>query len=163
VADALQSAFALYAEVEVKCADLLVEAHDTVVSPANSAGFMDGGIDAASVLAFGPSIETELRRRLSPLAGGLSVGASLCLPVQHERVQRIIVAPTMDHPDSVPAINARRAMAAILRRATDENVRHLYCPGLCTGVGQVDPADAAEQMRLAFERWASRQDSTEQR
>ena len=161
VANALQSAFAPYADVEVKCADLLAEAHDTVVSPANSAGFMDGGIDAAYVRAFGCSIETEIRRRVSWLPGGLPVGGSLCVSVQHERVQRLIVAPTMEHPESVPAINARRAMAAILRRASEEHVQDLFCPGLCTGVGQVDPAEAAEQMRLAYETWASRQNKAE--
>ncbi len=160
VANALHTSFAGFPEVEVKCADLLVEAHDTVVSPANSAGFMDGGIDAAYVRVFGASIEAEIRKRVSWSAGGLAVGASLSVRVNHPRVHRLIVAPTMEHPESVPAINARRAMAAILRRASEENVQHLFCPGLCTGVGQVDPVEAAEQMRLAYETWASRQDSS---
>lgn len=160
VANALRAAFVSFPSVEVRCADLLIEAHDTVVSPANSAGFMDGGIDAAYVRAFGASVENEVRMRVSRLSGGLSVGASMCVRVHHERIQRLIVAPTMEHPESVPAINARRAMAAILRRASDENVQHLFCPGLCTGVGQVDPVEAAEQMRLAYETWASRQASS---
>lgn len=161
VASALQSAFARYPDVDVKCADLLVEAYDTVVSPANSAGFMDGGIDAAYVRAFGPSIEAEIRKRVSSLSGGLPIGATLSVRVHHERVRRLIVAPTMEHPESVPAINARRAMAAILRRANEELVQDLFCPGLCTGVGQVEPFEAAEQMRLAYETWASRQKQAE--
>lgn len=140
----------------MKCADLLAEAHDTAVSPANSAGFMDGGIDAAYVRVFGSSVEAEIRKRAAEVPRGISVGATICVHVQHARVRRLIVAPTMEHPESVPSINARRAMAAILRRASEENVEHLFCPGLCTGVGQVAPADAAEQMRIAYETWLSR-------
>lgn len=150
VADALREAFAAFPEVEVTCADLLREAHDTVVSPANSAGFMDGGIDAAYVRAFGASLEDEVRRRATELPEGIPVGSALCVRVKHARVQRVIVAPTMEQPDSVRAINARRAMAAILRCARAENVEHLFCFGLCTGVGLVEPSDAAEQMRLAY-------------
>ena len=157
VAAALRAAFGAYAQVEATCGDLISEAHDTVVSPANSAGFMDGGIDAAYVRAFGASVEAEIRKRVAELPGGLVVGATLCVGVLHERVQRMIVAPTMEFPDSVPPINARRAMAAILRRATEENVQHLFCPGLCTGVGLVDPEDAAVQMQLAYATWLSRE------
>ncbi len=160
VTNALQAAFSSFPEVEVSCADLLAVAFDTVVSPANSAGFMDGGIDAAYVRAFGASVEADVRRRISWMDGGLDVGASLCVVVQHPRIRRLIVAPTMEHPESVSALNARRALAAALRRATAEHVQHLFSPGLCTGVGRADAAEAAEQMRLAYATWVARERSS---
>ncbi len=48
VAFALRKAFHSVPEVVVSQADLLRVAQNTVVSPANSYGFMDGGVDATS-------------------------------------------------------------------------------------------------------------------
>ena len=53
VVDAWRSAFREFPEVSVQCNDLLAVAENTIVSPANSLGYMDGGIDAAYLEFFG--------------------------------------------------------------------------------------------------------------
>jgi O-acetyl-ADP-ribose deacetylase (regulator of RNase III) len=46
-------------------------------------------------------------------------------------------------------------MKAILRmaKAHAEIGRAIFCPGLCTGVGGVDPSEAGEQMARAYHAW----------
>jgi len=153
VADALVGAFARFPEVEVQVGDLLGLAFDTVVSPANSNGFMDGGIDDAYRRAFGSRFESAVRDRLLSLPHGLPVGIALVLRVDHPRILRVVLAPTMEMPDMVPPINARRSFAAALRAAHAAGSLDVFCPGLCTGVGLVEPSEAAAQMVAAYERW----------
>ena len=66
----MRGAFARFPEVSVAAGDLLAAAHDVVVSPANSFGFMDGGIDRRYVAFFGPQIEAAVRSVLARLPGG---------------------------------------------------------------------------------------------
>jgi hypothetical protein len=61
VAAALRESFAGHPEIEVICGDLLEHARDCVVSPANSYGYMDGGIDAAYSRFFGPQLQGLFR------------------------------------------------------------------------------------------------------
>jgi O-acetyl-ADP-ribose deacetylase (regulator of RNase III) len=54
-------------------------------------------------------------------------------------------------PEHVPASHAYRALRAALRAAAREpEIGDLYCPGLATGVGGVEPIDAAREMMVAY-------------
>ena len=153
VALALQAAFSPFADVDVKCGDLLASAEHCVVSPANGFGFMDGGFDRDLYSFFGPSIQSRVQDAISRRPEGhLPVGASLLLRTGHIRIPFLIIAPTMTLPEQVEASNAYRAMRAILRiTATDRKIfSHIYCPGLATGVGAVTPSEAADQMARAY-------------
>lgn len=154
VVEALRRSFSERPDVDVRHGNLLEIAFDTVVSPANSHGFMDGGIDAAFRVAFGAHFDTEVQDRILLLPDGLPVGAAFAHNVRHPTIRRVVVAPTMEFPESVPALNARRALAAALRCASSIGVEDLFCPGLCTGVGLVTPEDASAQMLAAFLRWS---------
>lgn len=156
VAEALACAFEPHPEVRVTCANILSVASHCLVSPANSAGYMDGGIDAAYLRFFGPAIQSEVQSAIQRRPEGrLPVGAALTVATRHPRIPFFIVAPTMEVPEEVPASHAGRALRAVLRLAdADSRLRpEIYCPGLGTGVGHVLPEATAASMVAAYEHW----------
>jgi O-acetyl-ADP-ribose deacetylase (regulator of RNase III) len=149
-------AFRLFPEVTVQQGDLLAVAEHCVVSPANSYGFMDGGIDAAYRTFFGAQIERTVQDAVTRRPEGhLPVGASLVVRTGHNRVPFMIVAPTMTVPEQVESRHSYRALRAVLRilSADPEVGRDVYCPGLATGVGMVPPEHAAAMMAKAYADW----------
>src|SRR5262249_22743699 len=72
---------------------------DAVVSPANSYGFMDGGIDALYIDYFGTEIQTRVRRQiLDHHHGELLVGHADVIETGDEKIPFLIAAPTMRVP-----------------------------------------------------------------
>lgn len=140
---------------------------DAVVSPANSFGFMDGGIDALYLEHFGPEIQRRVRRAVYERHHGeLVVGAAEIVETDHERVPYLIVAPTMRVPmvlrDSVNPYLATRAALLLVRYGAfatgdyakapvADSVRTVAFPGMGTGVGRVPAAVCAHQMRAAMD------------
>lgn len=156
VTEALAEAFRAHPEVEVACDDILRVARHCVVSPANSQGFMDGGIDSAYLAFFGLALQERVLDAIARRPEGfLPVGASVAVATGHANIPFLIVAPTMETPEEVPASHAGRALRAVLREV-DRNPRlaeDVYCPGLTTHVGCVSPVEAAESMAAAYEFW----------
>jgi O-acetyl-ADP-ribose deacetylase (regulator of RNase III) len=155
VTAALTRAFARWPDVHVVQDNLVATAENTVVSPANAYGFMDGGIDAAYATGF-PGVEERVRDAIARRPEGyLPLGAAVMVPVKHDRIEYVIAATTMLSPETVSSENAYRAMRAILRLAASrpKEVRSVYCPGLCTGVGMVPATAAAEAMAEAYMDW----------
>jgi O-acetyl-ADP-ribose deacetylase (regulator of RNase III) len=155
VADALRGAFRASHEVTVLHGDLLACAENTVVSPANSLGFMDGGIDAAYSAAL-PDVERKVQDAIARRPEGhLPIGAAVIVAVEHQRIEYVIATATMSMPEQVDSRNAYRAMRAMLRLAGAhaDRVRSVYCPGLCTGVGMVPHLEAARAMAQAYADW----------
>jgi O-acetyl-ADP-ribose deacetylase (regulator of RNase III) len=153
---AWQESFRTFPEVVVREGDLLAVAENAVVSPANGSGFMDGGIDRAYREFFGPGIEQKVQGAIAARPEGhLPVGASLAVRTGHPRVPFLIVAPTMLMPEAVAPDACYRALRAVLRlTGQDPEIgRAVYCPGLGTGVGAVDPAVAAREMAAAYADW----------
>ena len=153
--------------VEVFRGSILEVNCDAVVSPANSYGIMDGGIDATYYFHFGEAVERAVRSTiLEHHAGELLVGAadivetgSLCVPY-------LIAAPTMRVPmklgDSVNAYLAARALILLVTRGRfragtfagepiADHVRRVALPGLGTGVGGLPYETCAAQVRRAIE------------
>src|SRR5688500_11481183 len=96
VAAALAKSFASFPGVCVGGGDLLAEEQHALVSPANSEGFMDGGIDRAIAAFFGSRVEEQVRAAIAARPEGrLPVGASIVVATRHPRVPYLIVAPTM--------------------------------------------------------------------
>ncbi|HLT40539.1 MAG TPA: macro domain-containing protein [Enhygromyxa sp.] len=126
---------------------------------------MDGGID----LHYRNQLGLELERRLRELIekryedGELPVGEALVVPTGHARIKRMIAAPTMRTPQNIRGTdNVRRAALAALRAAAalrEPAVERLGMPGMGTGVGRMDPFDAAEQMFDAWMQWRGEIDS----
>lgn len=156
VTDALRDSFRNHPEVEIQCDDLLEVARHCVISPANSYGFMDGGIDAAYLEFFGLKIQTAVQAAIARRPeGNLPVGAAVVVRTGHAHIPYLIAAPTMATPGEAPASHAGRALRAALRMvdAHPELGEDIYCPGLATCVGRADPREAAESMLAAYEHW----------
>ena len=133
------------------------------VSPANSLGFMDGGIDMVLSRTMFPGCEKRLKALIAALghktAPGrpyLRVGSAAWFMVGPRT--GFIAAPTMFLPhDVADTQNAYWAFLATLvaaRRAVQTSggaLHTLVCTSLCCGVGRMDPEQAAIQMRRAWD------------
>jgi O-acetyl-ADP-ribose deacetylase (regulator of RNase III) len=147
-------------EGPVSNADPIDVAADAVLSPANSFGFMDGGIDAVYTYQLGPMVQAELRARLAAEHGGeLPVGQALIVPTGNRVIPWCICAPTMRTPGIVAdTLNAylafRAALLAVLahNRSGGAQIRSVLSPGLATAVGRMPVARCARQMRAAWDR-----------
>ncbi len=132
------------------------------VSPANSLGFMDGGIDMVLSREMFPGCEAKVKEMIKGLGHKsklgrpyLRVGSALWFHVDHQTV--LISAPTMFLPHDVSDTqNARWAMEAILiagkkiHEATNGKIHTLVITSLCCGVGRMDPEQSAIQCRAAL-------------
>lgn len=148
--------FSAQANVTVQEGDITSLSVDALVSPANSFGFMDGSLDYAISVRLGWELEKELQRRIkaSP-EGELLIGQTMTLETGDPLIPYLISAPTMRIPTNFnidTSVNAYLAMKAILLAANrDERISAVAIPGLCTGVGRMEPGVAAKQMFAAFE------------
>lgn len=140
---------------------------DAVVSPANSFGFMDGGIDATYRAFFGDEIQRRIRRQIyDHHAGELLVGTADIVETGHAAIRFLIAAPTMRVPmvlrDSVNAYLAARAVFLLVQRGTfrsgsyagesvTERVQTVAMPGFGTGVGRMGFNTCAHQVRAAID------------
>ena len=156
-------------------ADVDVEVHqgsifdvqcDAVVSPANSFGFMDGGIDLLYSYRFGWQVQDRLQNLIRQYHGGeLLVGAAEIVETD-AHIPFLIAAPTMRVPmilrDSVNPYLAARAVLLLIQsgvfregnwqgQRVGDVVHSVAFPGLGTGVGQVGPAVCAHQVRAAID------------
>lgn len=145
--------------VQIHEGDILERAENTVVSPANSYGFMDGGIDRIYTQFFGVKPQEEIRKKIAFRPEGyLPVGAAVFVETGNERIPYMISAPTMSGPEAVRLENCFFAMSAMLKEAERHSsvVTEVYCPGLATGIGQVQPETAAKEMASAYRKWLDR-------
>jgi O-acetyl-ADP-ribose deacetylase (regulator of RNase III) len=140
---------------------------DAVVSPANSFGFMDGGIDLLYSQFFGWQVQDRLQQRIRDHHHGeLLVGAAEIVPTSYPRIPWLIAAPTMRVPmilrDTVhPYLACRAVLLLVLHGVFTSgphqgdpirmHVKTVAIPGLGTGVGRVGPNTCARQVRAAID------------
>ncbi|MDR7301890.1 O-acetyl-ADP-ribose deacetylase (regulator of RNase III) [Haloactinomyces albus] len=137
---------------------------DAAVSPANSYGWMRGGIDAVYARVF-PDLEQQVRSAVLAYHGGeLPVGEALLVPTGASRPRWLISAPTMREPgeqlpdDTVHPYLAARATLRLWAGAVLDNgtpvrrvVRSIAMPGLGTGTGGASPQLCARQVAAAWD------------
>ena len=116
-----------------------------IVSPANSFGDMQGGIDLVYYTHFGYQLEEKLQEKIiAEKYGELIVGDFLVL-------DRFIFAPTMRVPMNIShTVNVYLAFRAVLIASLENNIDTIICPGLGTGIGRVSPNMCAKQMYNAY-------------
>jgi O-acetyl-ADP-ribose deacetylase (regulator of RNase III) len=123
------------------------------VSPANSIGFMDGGVDFAYSRVMFPGVEAEVMKRIATegMMGKLDrrflpIGRALI--VEARKGVFLVVAPTMLLPQDVrDTHNAYHATyAAVAAALKDRRITHVVFPGMATGVGAMSPGEALKQM-----------------
>lgn len=140
---------------------------DAIVSPANSFGFMDGGLDAWYCWRFGDQIQDKVRMAiLRYWHGELPVGMADIVETDDDDVPYLIASPTMRVPmylgdDTINPYLAMRAVIMLLReekfrngthrgKPISDHVRKVAIPGLGTGVGKVSFDLAAHQIKEAI-------------
>ncbi len=154
--DAWKNDFAEAQNVEIIEGDICQTHCNAIVSPANSFGFMDGGLDYTLSEHFGWDLQEKLQYEIQQLPEGeILIGKALVIATSDKQVPWLISAPTMRVPMSfnIPtSVNAYLAMKAILIAAkAHPEIHSVAIPGLCTGVGRMPAPTAARQMFSAFE------------
>lgn len=154
--DRWKSTFNGYDDVHVSCGNIFdpgphMQA-DAVVSPANSFGFMDGGIDLVYTKYFGQEMQENLRKCIIQYGGEILVGNALVMGIPNSKnIKYLISAPTMRVPEDVSnTINAYLAFKAALKVAKDLGLNSILCPGLATTTGKMTPNKAVYQMYCAY-------------
>lgn len=118
---------------------------DAIISPANSFGFMDGGIDLVYSRHFGWQLQERLQKLLrDEYEGELPVGMAVLLGTNDPELPYLISAPTMRAPANVSdTLNAYLAFRASLRVIRKHNaqfpgaIKSVICPGLATATGEM--------------------------
>jgi len=139
-------------DVEVVEGDYFSRPAAAMVSPANSFGIMDGGLDKAIRDQLGFKVQQAAQRMIvERYHGEMPVGTAELVDTGDDRWPRLVVAPTMRVPESVAqTLNAYLAFRAIVLACKRANVASLVCCGLGTGIGAMQPQRAAVQMRMAL-------------
>lgn len=138
----------LEGSVEVLRESIIHVKVDAVTSPANSFGFMDGGLDALYTQYFGPQLQQRLQRMIREKADGeLLVGQALQVETGYPPIPWCICAPTMRVPRALgTAEPAYLATRAAVRCALDAGLERVAIPGMGTGTGCLAPREAAAAM-----------------
>ncbi len=152
------TAFADVPNVHPARGDIFGVQADAIISPANSFGFMDGGIDLLYTRRFGWQLQERLQAKLrQEYDGELPIGMAVILKTGDPDLPYLVSAPTMRVPADVSDTpNAYLAFRAALRVIRDFNQQHegaiktVLCPGLATATGQMLPAVCARQMHSAY-------------
>lgn len=136
---------------------------DALTSPANSFGFMDGGLDLLISRFFGWQIQERLQEIIKRKHHGeLLVGCAEIVETDHDKIPYVISAPTMRVPmilrDSVNVYLATRAILVLVKHdkfpngtLINEQVKKIAIPGMGTGVGRLPYDICALQMKKAVE------------
>ncbi|HRH45411.1 MAG TPA: macro domain-containing protein [Pyrinomonadaceae bacterium] len=154
-------------DVEIYHGSILDLSVDAIVSPANSYGFMDGGIDLLYSHRFGWQVQKRLQQLIREKHHGeLLIGQADIVETDNLQIPFVISAPTMRVPmilkDSVNPYLAARAVFLLIKYGTffDGNykgelinkfVNSVAFPGLATGIGRIGFNTCAKQMQKAIE------------
>ena len=167
LADAWERSFESFENVVIHRGSILEVGVDAVVSPANSFGFLDGGLDRRYSEHFGWEVQERLQQLIrNRHHGELLVGAAEIVETGNSRIPFLIAAPTMRVPmildQTVNPYLATRAALLLVRNAefaegslageqVADAVKSIALPGMGTGVGRVPFAVCARQMLAAVE------------
>jgi O-acetyl-ADP-ribose deacetylase (regulator of RNase III) len=134
---------------------------NAIVSPANSYGFMNGGIDR-DINRIMDNVEQQVKQRIGQVGIYDNSGRKF-LPVGNCEVisknnKFLFVSPTMTMPGYILDANNKNvflAFYAILKKVGEMMKKYNYnlviaCPSLGTGVGNMDPKKSAMQVKYAF-------------
>jgi len=130
---------------------------DAIVSPANSFGFMNGGIDKIYMNLF-KDIQKIVQNKINDFAFGsnfgkayLPIGSAITLQTGNSKCPNLICAPTMYLPGNIQNTNnVFLCFIALIYLAKMNMSSIIACPGLGTGVGMLTPKYAIDQIEMAI-------------
>lgn len=144
-----------YGEVAVFNGDYFALNTDCIISPANSFGFMDGGLDLVITKKMGYQLQVRLQQIIGQeYHGELLVGQAHLMDTQYSQIPYCIAAPTMRIPtilgeQTVNPYLSSRAVFILLKDHPEIEV--VTMPGMGTGAGRVSPRLCAKQMKKAYD------------
>ena len=127
---------------------------DCVVSPANSFGYMDGGLDLVISKKLGWQVQNKLQKQIqNKYLGELLVGQAELIETENKDIPFCIAAPTMRVPlilkNTVNVYLSSKAIFGLLKNET--RIKTITISGLGTGVGQLPFNVCAKQMKQAYD------------
>lgn len=124
----------------VQMGDLTKIKCDAIVNPANSFGFMGGGVAGAIKRMGGTQIENEAISKAPIPVGSAVFTTGGNLPCSY-----VIHAPTMEQPAMrIDIENVKIATLAALQLGVELHLNSIAIPGMGTGVGGVPTSEAAK-------------------
>jgi O-acetyl-ADP-ribose deacetylase (regulator of RNase III) len=160
VTAAWEAAFADVPEVEIVRGSIVLRKTDAWVTPTNSLGRMDGGVDAVINRHFGGRIQALVQTEIGKRYGGtMPVGSATCVPTGGLRPRFLISTPTMvkSAEDVSDTLNVAMACAAAFQAVHVQNlaepgsIESVAIPGLGASTGRVPPRVCANLMWTAYE------------
>lgn len=153
-------------EVAIVHGSMLDQAVDAWVSPTNSGGRMDGGLDAVIKSFLGPGIELAVQKQIAMrYQGAMPVGHATCVSTGRPSPRFLISTPTMvaSSEDVSDTMNVVLAAAAAFQAVHQQNAAHpgsitsVALPGLGANTGRVPPEICADLMWTAYDLFRSAQ------
>lgn len=127
-------------KIEVRKGSITTCQVNAIVNPANSFGYMGGGVAGVIKRVGGRIIEDEAINQ-APIQVGEAVLTSAGDLICH----KVIHAPTMHNPaEKTDAHKVFCATKAALELADNEGFKSIAIPGMGTGVGGLDKKEAAK-------------------
>ncbi|WP_433248392.1 macro domain-containing protein [Streptosporangium sp. CA-135522] len=154
-----RAAFADTPEIEICKGSILDQHVDAWVSPTNSRGRMDGGVDAAIKRHLGAGIQLRVQRAIRDQFGGsLPVGSAVCVPSGAINPKFLISTPTMVQSvqDVSETLNVALACAAAFQAIHMQNekepgsIESVALVGMGAATGQVPPRVCANLMWTGY-------------
>lgn len=142
-------------DVNVFHGDIFEKQTDCIISPANSFGFMDGGLDLLISEIMGWQVQEVLQQHIKDkFSGEVLVGQAVLIETGFSEIPFLISAPTMRVPmilkDTANVYLASRAIFLLLKRE-QHRINSVTISGLGTGIGQVPYDICAKQMKQAYD------------
>ncbi|WP_354643724.1 macro domain-containing protein [Kitasatospora camelliae] len=159
VVEAWRAAFADTPEIEIRPGSILDQEVDAWVSPTNSRGRMDGGVDAVIKRHLGAGIQLRVQRAIrSRFAGSLPVGSAVCVPSGATNPRFLISTPTMEasSQDVSETLNVALACAAAFQAIHRQNaaqpgsIRSVALVGMGARTGRVPARVCASLMWTGY-------------
>jgi O-acetyl-ADP-ribose deacetylase (regulator of RNase III) len=147
-------------EVEVVHGSMLDQGVSAWVSPTNSAGRMDGGLDGVIKNFLGGGIEHAVQKQIGALfQGAMPVGHATCVSTGRPQPRFLISTPTMvsSSEDVSDTMNVALAAAAAFQAVHMQNakdpgsIRSIALPGLGANTGKVPVEICADLMWTAYD------------
>lgn len=138
-----------------------------IVSPANSLGFMNGGIDDIYMDMF-PGIQKTVQDEIAKFnitasigRKALPIGSTIIVQTKNAKTPYLCCTPTMFLPSKLgEADNVYWAFMSLLQTFKHyTNIKKIVvaCPCLGTGVGRLKARDSAKEIQRAFNDFANKQ------
>jgi O-acetyl-ADP-ribose deacetylase (regulator of RNase III) len=159
VVEAWLAAFADTPGIEIHKGSLVDQVADAWVSPTNSRGSMDGGVDAVIKRHLGAGIQLKVQRAIKAQFGAsMPVGSAVCVPSGATNPQFVISTPTMvrSSQDVSETLNVAMACAAAFQAIHVQNERKpgsigsVALVGMGAATGRVPPRVCANLMWTGY-------------